>query len=116
MPDPLISYPFTEQGLRDALEALGTTDSAIATNLLGMGYRGKRGSENFCPVANYVRSSIIGAYTASVLLDEKEEPYISVIGQSGARVDSIWTYTLGEFIWQFDSGEHPELEAPDASS
>lgn len=54
----LISYPFSEQGLRDALVALGTTPEAVAKNLLAMGFKGEVDNCEQCPVARYLARSI----------------------------------------------------------
>lgn len=51
MNDP---YPFTDEGLHDALIALGRTKRTVALTLMRGGWRGKRNDCAKCPVANYV--------------------------------------------------------------
>jgi hypothetical protein len=113
MPDALISYPFTNRGVLDALKALGTTADAVARNLEAMGFKGCQSSENNCPVANYLLSAITGARRVGVSTgyadvwdaDDGDDP-----------VSADWTAAVDEFIELFDNGRFPALEAPDASS
>jgi hypothetical protein len=112
----LIRYEFSEQGLRDALVALGTTPNAVATNLLAMGYRGYRRSDHCCPLANYLRAVIVDASSASVLLDDSDKtPYTRVYQVPQVFVDTNGTTATAQFIRLFDRGRYTDLEASDAS-
>jgi hypothetical protein len=112
MPNALISYPFTNRGVLDALKALGTTADAVARNLDAMGFKGCQSSEHNCPVANYLLSAITGARRAGV-----SSGYADVWDtDDGDPVSAEWTAAVDEFVELFDNGRLPQLEAPDASS
>jgi hypothetical protein len=112
MPDALISYPFTEEGLRDALAALGTSGDVVARNLSAMGFKGCRSKSSNCPVANYLLSALPDARSVEVEFgwawarDASER----------VKLDVDWPQPVEDFIEMFDAGLLPELEAPDASS
>lgn len=117
MAEALISYEFSEQGLRSALEALGTTDAAIVTNLLRLRCFGVRGSDCDCAGAVYVRTVLPDAVKAEVFLDRgDEEPYVVATDAHGRQVDALGSAAFGWFVRRFDYGQHPELVISDASS
>jgi hypothetical protein len=110
MPDALISYPATKQGLRNALEALGTTGDAVARNLAAMGFKGCVGKASNCPIANYVMASIPEAQDVRVQF-----------GEVSVRTDEDWNTVeqpepVSDFVELFDGGRLPHLEVSDASS
>lgn len=111
MAEALISYPFTEEGLRSALEALGTTANAVARNLEAMGFKGCRSNSSNCPVANYLLSALPDARSVAV-----EFGYVWARDANGVKLDVGWTDAIGDFIELFDDGRLLALEAPDASS
>ena len=53
MDDP---YPFTEEGVTAALDALGDMSEQVAESLKQRGIHGTRGQCATCPLANYLRS------------------------------------------------------------
>lgn len=119
MSDALISYPFTEDGLRDALVALGTTPHAVATNLIGMGVTGKVNEPLCCPVANYLRASVEGARAACLGKDERSDLFAEVDREPDDESVSIPApAAVAGFIAQFDARLFPDLieEDSDASS
>jgi hypothetical protein len=46
--------PYTEDGLRDALHALGAHATTVAETLTTHGHRGQRGCASRCPIARYL--------------------------------------------------------------
>jgi hypothetical protein len=111
MAEALISYPLTEEGLRSALEALGTTADAVARNLEAMGFRGCRSKESNCPVAHYALASIPDAREVSVIYGG-----VAALNAADDRVDVPMTDAIEHFVEFFDAGGYPGLEVPDASS
>lgn len=111
MPDPLISYPFTEEGLRNALVALGTTPNSVATNLSAMGFRGEVKEPLCCPVANYLRMSLKGATAACIGKDERDGLFAEAEdSQDSTRVDMpAIPRPVAEFVLQFDDRRFPDL-------
>jgi hypothetical protein len=120
MPGDLIRYPFTDQGLRDCLVALGTTETAVATILSAMGVRGRRGVECGCPLAVYVATVLDVATNAYVYLDDNDTE-VHVLAQcrtDGVTVGQVSATAGGPlpiFVRRFDLGRFPELEVPDAA-
>jgi hypothetical protein len=119
MPDALISYPFTEEGLRDALEALGTTAENVGRNLLAMDFKGVREDPCRCPVARYLAAAVPDAkymdvYRESVVAYVDAEAY----GQRDPD-DALFAVrtpgAVNDFIGQFDGFCHADLEVPDGS-
>lgn len=111
MPDALISYEFSELGLRDALEALGTTADAVARNLVAMGFKGVREEPCKCPVAKYLLGVIEGIDGVNVDMDD------ALIGRGEDSQSVKLPRPVRYFIGDFDSGGmYRQLEAPDASS
>ena len=118
MPSELIRYPFTEAGLREALEALGTTADAVATNLLAMGFRGDREECDTCPVAKYLWVSIEGIQLVDVNQDririgDSAEAFEVGGGDIREPDDTITVGTpspVTEFIQRFDHGQFEDLD------
>lgn len=111
MPDALISYPFTKDGVHDALKALGPSVDSVARNLAAMGFKGCRSKQHECPIANYLLAAITSTHRVSVGFGE-----VDVWTPISERLTVPWTDAVGDFIEYFDNGALPELEAPDASS
>ena len=111
MAEALITYPFTEEGLRSALEALGTTANAVARNLEAMGFKGCREGESNCPVANYLLASFPGVREVVVSVGSA---FLYRDGQE--HVEAPWPFAVDAFVELFDAGRFPDLEVPDASS
>lgn len=122
MPDALISYPFTEEGLRGALQALGTTADAVARNLDAMGYKGCVGDENECPVANYLLDCLEGAGRVWVMegLVHASRSYIEHGMDVEQRLKVDMPDPVEVFVERFDAQRFPGLiaqpEASDGSS
>jgi hypothetical protein len=115
MPSSELRYPFTDEGLRDALMALGTTQAAVTTNLLAMGARGFRGVECGCPLAVYAADALTGATLAYVYLDDDDsEVHVIAHRRKGSELVGMVSATAGgplpTFVRLFDRGRFPELE------
>lgn len=105
-----LSYEFTDTGLRQALDALGTTARAVAGNLEALGFSGRVNEPDCCPVANYLRTSLRGATAACVGKDEDLRLYAQVEDGRRARVDApVVPTAVAEFVRQFDSKLWPDL-------
>lgn len=111
MPDALISYPRTKDGVHDALKALGSSADSVARNLDAMGFKGCRSKEYRCPIANYLLAAVADAQRVSVCFGD-----VDVWGPDGERVTAPWTDAVEDFVEYFDNGALPQLETPDASS
>lgn len=114
MPGELIRYPFTEQGLYEALTALGTTPQAVATNLGAMGFSGELNEPRSCPVANYLRTSLEGAQDACVGKDDHDGLYAEVEREASDCADStvdmpVIPPPVAQFVVQFDDKRFPDL-------
>ncbi len=114
-----LRYPFNDEGLSDALVALGTTLGAVVCNLTVLGVRGRRGVECGCPLAVYVAGVLDGATDAYVYLDDNdtEVHVIAQIRVGGEHVDQVAAThggSLPTFVRLFDRGRFPEMEVPDA--
>jgi hypothetical protein len=116
MPGELIRYTFTDGGLQDALVALGTTETAVATNLLALGARGRRGVECGCPLAVYLGRVVTGASMALVYLDDDDTEVHVIVRADGETVSAVVGGPLPTFVRLFDRGDFPELEVSDASA
>lgn len=85
----------------NALEDLGDTEGDVVTTLLNKGYKGKQGTTDNCPVANYLR----GETGILVFVDTDE------CGTDEGTIST--TRSVCAFIEAFDGGLYPELESVD---
>lgn len=106
----LRTFDFSDEGLKQALDALGTSANAVAGNLEAMGICGRVNEPDCCPVANYLRTSIQGATGACIGRDEDLTLYAQVEGSGESHVDApaIPTAVAG-FVVQFDAQRYPDL-------
>lgn len=92
--------PEREELVRDLLVALGTTAEEVAAALLDKACFGRRGDENFCPVATYLQWGGL--------------PYATIDGEV-AMVDHLTGATIDlpgpihDFVLAFDGGRFDEL-------
>jgi hypothetical protein len=106
MTSPLISYPFTEDGLRSALRALGTSGDVVARNLDAMGFKGCRSHSANCPVANYVLSALPTPDRSGRV----RRAY--ALNADGVKLDVDQPSPVEDFVEMFDNGRLADLEAP----
>lgn len=105
-----LRYEFSEQGVSDCLSALGTTAGAVATNLSAMGFEGALNEPCRCPVANYLRTVIVGAVAAGVSKDENYVLYAEVEnGDGGSVMVPAIPRPVADFVLQFDNRLFPDL-------
>jgi hypothetical protein len=105
-----LRYEFSEQGLSDALAALGTTANAVATNLSAMGFTGRVNEPDCCPVANYLTGCVERTSKAIVGKNEDNELYAWLGGVDLADVDlPLIPRPVADFVLQFDARLFPEL-------
>lgn len=105
------TYPFTEEGLNAAFEALGDRAGLIADRLVAMGIKGKPGDDTCCALANYLKTVIEGVAYASVgdaLVDlrrnwfEDGDPVVEYL-------EADTPDAAADFIYVFDAREYPDL-------
>lgn len=120
-----LTYPFTEEGIEQALTALGTTPNAVATNLSAMGFRGCRDQESNCPVAHYLLASVPGMASVGVFAErvvsgtDRVERFDSGhaecfdIGLINEVVEL--PNAVAQFVLAFDLGDYPDLNSEGTS-
>jgi hypothetical protein len=117
-PTAPIRYPHTEQGLKDALKALGRSPESVAANLLAMGIEGDREECGSCPVAKYVVASVeavrlVDANGIKVRIGSREDAFELGYGEILHEDNTIEVTTPGPvsmFIEMFDNRRFPELD------
>lgn len=100
----LITYDFSAAGLKDAIDALGTTPNAVAANLLAMGFKGVIDDCVRCPVARYVEASIVGATSAVVEIE-----HAHVDNAANEIVAAVLPKPVKEFVELFDLHRYENL-------
>lgn len=107
----MISYPFTDAGVAEAIAALGTTENAVATNLFALGFRGIQGSESQDPLGRYLVASIKDAAHVEVIVEVgvRAEAYAVVSTPNREDVAADLPPHVVTFVLRFDDGKHPEL-------
>jgi len=97
-------YPFTDGGLRAALDALGSTTDEIAATLLRLGHRGVQMVACRCPIASYLTAvmdaSEVEASPASVRVHHLDFPF---------PVRGMVPTPVAAFMSRFDVGDYPDL-------
>lgn len=107
----LPTYDFSDAGVEEALEALGTTPNAVASTLSAMGFRGCKSNERNCPIVNYIVSSIPEADTAGVWTDDDGDAIVQAERGYGDSLVIVGAHseTVGVFVRCFDRGDYPDL-------
>lgn len=95
----------TEASLAAKLRRLGSTPDAIAKELERRGFKGRRGSSCFCPVAMFLRRTTQGARSASV----GHCTTTVLFGKTDVSVNV--PAAVADFVKRFDKGRYPFLEA-----
>ena len=96
------TYDRDQWGVIQALDALGTTDDAIAASLKALGIGGERCMSAACPIANYIRS-VFGQ------VDVEVDPGLITVYDLDEHV-SVWPEKpLVDFIEHFDAQVYPDL-------
>ena len=113
------TYPFTEEGVTEALVALGLDPEDVAEVLLEMGVRGIPGSDCNCPIAHYLEDVIQDCGSVGVFLDDalgretEAHARLEAIPGSVAEDDSVLhvdlTAAVIVFIRRFDASKYPDL-------
>jgi len=120
MAEALITYPFSEEGLRSALEALGTTLDSVARNLLAMDFKGVREDPCKCPVARYLAAAVPDAKHVDVYRDSVVAYWDEESHRQQDSSDALFKVrnppAVNAFIGQFDGIGIADLEVPDGSS
>jgi hypothetical protein len=109
------AYPLTEEGLADALAALGDTPGTVAETLTDGGYRGVRDDCNECPTALYLLDVIVGITAVDVdrvtVTATSDTPAAARISENWqVRVLAVVPIPVREFIAAFDDGNFPDLD------
>lgn len=106
------TYPLTEDGVREALRALGDGSEDVAGRLEQLGIKGFRDDDCSCPVANYLRKTFPDIETVWVLRDNVFiEAYQTDEFGFGLPVkfDTSNPDPVSAFVGDFDAGIYPEL-------
>jgi hypothetical protein len=117
----LLRYPDTDEGLKAALTALGTTLDAVVRNLSAMGVQGRRGVECECALAAYLQLVVPDAPRVHVYLDDNDTEVHVVTGTVrralgvGVTASAVVGGPLPTFVRRFDGGAYPDLEVSDAA-
>lgn len=114
MADSTVEYPFTDEGLRAALEALGGTGEVVAETLRRLGKRGNRRECADCPVARYLWD--LWPDVTSVSVGEHDDIRVErvvVVADSlgyservGERITAPEPPGVAQFIERFDDKAH----------
>ena len=107
----MIEYPYSDLGVEQALAALGTTESAVATNLFALGFRGQRGSESQDPLARYLVASVKDATSVEVIVElgKNAGQYAIVSRPNHKDVCADLPEHVTTFVLLFDDGKYPDL-------
>lgn len=98
------SFPLTDVGLMDALDALGRNDVAVAATLRRLGIRGQRGVCGRCPIANYLATIWPGYDFVEV------EPDVAAVWRGHQRVQELLPAACVDFVREFDTRrDHQDL-------
>lgn len=111
----MAEYPFTEEGVERAVDALGDTSQDMAEELRRLGQHGDRDSCETCPLANYLRSLFPDA---EVYVDREHIRLTrTVVTVEDGRVDRDeqyirieTSYAAADFIGDMDDARYPHLE------
>jgi hypothetical protein len=96
----------TQQDLINDLDALGSTPTEVAENLLRLDCKGRKYRSRSCPVANYLK---LKGYSYPSVIDETD-PTIYVDLE---KYPICPTAPVATFIRAFDRGLYPDLECDD---
>lgn len=107
-------YPFTDEGLRQALRALGGFRDEVASVLRRVGVKGIPGNACGCPVAVYVQrllgdgTAIVDATTVTVTRYLLVEEFGSV-WTDHERIEADLPAPVATFVRAFDLRTIPDL-------
>lgn len=106
-----LTYAFSDDGLRQALVALGDSPEAVGRTLQAMGLRGRRHLCRVCPVAKYLLLVIEGADDIGVH-DYKAFAFRTVVEYTDVASEVASTelpVVVQAFVEDFDDGRFPDL-------
>jgi hypothetical protein len=108
-------YPFTDEGLTEAVDALGDEADLIADALRALGIRGDRALCDTCPVAAYVQHlypeatvHVDRSYIRVGLRTTVVEGGQVVQDEAQAEIETPWPVV--DFIAAFDAGYYSYLQ------
>lgn len=96
---PAPVFPLTEDGVRDALVALGPSMDRVAASLYTAGHRGARCKSGGCPVASYLAKLFPHRLVAVDTLHTTVGPVVMLRNPTA----------VAGFVASFDMGRFPEL-------
>lgn len=107
-------YPFSDEGLAQALAWLGASEDAIAARLTAGGWRGPKDDCEHCPVANFLLATFAADRVEVNQLGVSVEREVRIFTDSDLDVQqqTIVAETpnaVADFIGDFDSGNYPDL-------
>ncbi len=112
----MAEYPFTDEGLTAALDALGNDGAEVAESLRRKGIEGIQHDCLHCPVAMYLAGLYPDADVAVDRTNTRLERVVRGFDEDGhptrdeetVRVDT--TGPIVDFIREFDNDVHPHLK------
>lgn len=105
------TYPFTEDGVRAAMQALGALPNAVAETLSRAALAGKPGDDCGCPVALYLQAVIQEHPRAGIYYDDRRWFACLWMRDLGAasELNVNLPDAVRDFVLAFDQGEYPDL-------
>ena len=110
------AYPFTDEGVTAALDALGDDSHAVARALERLGVTGNRDSCEQCLIANYLDRVYPGLSRVEVNREAIVlELRVVTFDEGRTDIDHAWlrvdtTDPISDFIGDFDAARYPNLE------
>lgn len=107
----LPAYPFTDEGLAAALDALGRNHVGVATTLLRLGFRGVACARAECPVAHYVEAALKASEVSVPGL--QADAWMRPADDANGQVRHVYARCPApviDFIHMFDNGRYPSLD------
>lgn len=101
----MTGYPLTPEGIRRALEALGSTPAAVAARLIEGGHLGIPGDCTACPVVRYLEARFPGSHSV-VATEGACAVYLT---PAGDPLVARMTDAVTGFIDRFDNDDFREL-------
>lgn len=109
----LPTYEFTDAGLKQALEALGSTSAEIGASLETHGIKGERHYCMFCPVANYLHLVFPDAEEVEVHNEccHATKTVVDYVQVDHPRITAETPLAVANFVEDFDNGYYPQLDS-----
>lgn len=106
----MTTYPFTEEGVAQALQALGATPNMVAEYLSREALAGKPKDDCGCPVALYLQAVIEEHPRAGIYHDDHWFACVwSRDRTNNVEMEVDLPAAVRDFVLAFDRSEYPDL-------